>query len=301
MLKGCTFLEVGRLNMRSTRPSIEFDMVKGILPHFCGIFRTPSTRTSLVHALDDRSFSSGQYQFLSGSSLTTCAWVAQVRLRKHVHQHFNTYFSHMVAERGACASKANDQRVVLLERTIADEQTERRDPVSGTEGQMRRREEALEALLRKEMKCLDAKQQEVDRLTVLLRTKEQVSGEHLMMVHRCHAVVVGHEAEMRHLRVLLECEREETKRKLTELRRSYAAGEATCERRLDTWKMSYEDDVKLVPVPQTTDEIAEAWKLTSSGTLTNALPRRRCAGPFHRHRNRLRMSRYRKPWMQLCR
>ena len=25
---------------------IEFDMVKGISPHFCGIFRTPSTRTS---------------------------------------------------------------------------------------------------------------------------------------------------------------------------------------------------------------------------------------------------------------
>ena len=107
---------------------------------------------------------------------------------------------------------------MLLEHTIADEQTGRRDPVSGTEEQMRRREEALEALLREEMKYLDAKQQEVDRLTVLLRAQEQ---------------------PMRHLRVILECEREETKRKLTELLRSYAAGEATCERRRDTWKMSY--------------------------------------------------------------
>merc|ERR1719183_3066061 len=46
---------------------------------------------------------------------------------------------------------------------------------------------------------------------------------------------------MRQMHVLLDCEREEAQRKLAELRTAYASTKHTLERKIDGWKMAFED------------------------------------------------------------
>eukprot|EP00971_Amphidinium_carterae_P297749 5915861-Amphidinium_carterae.1 len=53
------------------------------------------------------------------------------------------------------------------------------------------------------------KEQEVDRLRVLLKAQEQRNAEQLVTVDKYHASVANYDAEMRQMHVLLECEREE--------------------------------------------------------------------------------------------
>merc|ERR1719161_656151 len=85
------------------------------------------------------------------------------------------------------------------------------------------------------------KEEEADRFRILLKAQEQRNGEQLVTVDKYHAAVASHDAEMRQMHVLLECEREEAQRKLQELQSAYASTRHTLEQRIDGWKLSYED------------------------------------------------------------
>mmetsp|Transcript_62332 Transcript_62332/g.148819 ORF Transcript_62332/g.148819 Transcript_62332/m.148819 type:complete len:986 (-) Transcript_62332:92-3049(-) len=145
--------------------------------------------------------------------------------------------------------KANAQKVVMLERVIADERKERRNLVMESQEQTEKREDALNQLRKKELDMQDLrrerleKEQEVDRLKVLLKAQEQRNSEQLVTVDKYHASVANYDAEMRQMHVLLECEREEAKQQLDDLQKAYAAGRHTLEQKIDSWKMCYEDVV----------------------------------------------------------
>mmetsp|Transcript_2656 Transcript_2656/g.7933 ORF Transcript_2656/g.7933 Transcript_2656/m.7933 type:complete len:754 (-) Transcript_2656:291-2552(-) len=163
-------------------------------------------------------------------------------------------------------SKANAQKNTMFENIIADERAQRRALVAETEEQTMRREEAMEALRRKDLECQDVKRQrfekeeDVDRLKLKLKAQEQVSGEHLMIVDRYHATVSNHEAEMRQMQVLLEAEREETKRVMTQMRQSFLTSKAALERRIEGWQMSYEDVVSSLNFNPATQKLKAAEK-----------------------------------------
>merc|ERR1712176_1538080 len=110
-----------------------------------------------------------------------------------------------------------------------------------------RREDALDQLKRKDAEVRELKRQrlekeeEVDRYKVLLKAQEQRNMEQLVTVDKYHAAVASHDAETRQMQVLLECEREEAKRQLSELQDAYAAARSTLEQRIEYWKLRYED------------------------------------------------------------
>lgn len=143
--------------------------------------------------------------------------------------------------------KAHTQKVAMLERVIADERNERRNLVMETQEVVEKREEAFEKLRKKELEIHELKlqrlmkEEEADRFQILLKAQEQRNSEQLVTVDKYHAAVASHDAEMRQMHVLLDCEREEAKRQLFELQNSYAATKHTLEQRIDSWKMCFED------------------------------------------------------------
>lgn len=143
--------------------------------------------------------------------------------------------------------KANAQKVAMLEKVIADERTERRNLVTETQDVTTKRDETLEELRQAKLDVGNLrrqrleKEEEVDRLKVLLKAQEQRNSEQLVTVDKYHAVVASHEAEMRQIQVLLECERQEAARQHAELQDSFAAARHTFEQRIEHWKYSYED------------------------------------------------------------
>lgn len=143
--------------------------------------------------------------------------------------------------------KAHVQKVSMLEKVISDERNERRQLVAETQEMSAKREEALEVIKKKDLEIRELKRQrlekeeESDRFKVLLRAQEQRNTEQLVTVDKYHAAVASHDAEMRQMQVLLECERTEAKRQLLELEEIYAAAKHTLQQRIECWKLSYED------------------------------------------------------------
>lgn len=143
--------------------------------------------------------------------------------------------------------KAHAQKVSMLEKVITDERTERRHLVQETEEVSQHRSEALDLVRKKdadlrELRRLQLeKEEEADRLKVLLKAQEHVNAEQLVTLDKYHAVVAGHEAEMRQMQVLLECERQEAQRQLRESQDLFAAGRHSLEQRVEQWKFAYED------------------------------------------------------------
>merc|ERR1719238_1898945 len=60
---------------------------------------------------------------------------------------------------------------------------------------------------------------------------------------------------MRQMQVLLECEREENKRKILALQTSYAAARHTLEQRIGNWQMRFEDALSLLNFNPATEKI----------------------------------------------
>eukprot|EP00933_Yihiella_yeosuensis_P039911 TRINITY_DN34090_c0_g1_i1.p1 TRINITY_DN34090_c0_g1~~TRINITY_DN34090_c0_g1_i1.p1 ORF type:complete len:1107 (+),score=290.85 TRINITY_DN34090_c0_g1_i1:108-3428(+) len=143
--------------------------------------------------------------------------------------------------------KAHNQKVSMLEKVIADERTERRNLVTETQEVNATRDEALDTLREVRLEVRELKRQrlereeEVDRLKVLLQAQEQRNAEQLVTVDKYHATVAGHESEMRQMQVLLECEREEQQKQLVELQESFAAAQHSLVQRIDQMKLKYED------------------------------------------------------------
>jgi len=143
--------------------------------------------------------------------------------------------------------KAHTQKVSILERVIADERNARRELVAETQGLVEKREDSLDLVKRKDLEIAELKrhrlekEEEADRFRILLKAQEQRNTEQLVTVDKYHAAVASNDAEMRQMHVVLECEREETQRKLSELQTAYAATRQTLERKIDGWKLAYED------------------------------------------------------------
>lgn len=143
--------------------------------------------------------------------------------------------------------KAHTQKVSILERVIADERNERRNLVMETQGLVEKREESLDLVQKRNLEIAELKRQrlekeeEADRFRILLKAQEQRNSEQLVTVDKYHAAVASHDAEMRQMHVLLECEREEAQRKLGELQGAYASTKHTLEKKIDAWKLSFED------------------------------------------------------------
>jgi len=143
--------------------------------------------------------------------------------------------------------KSHAQKVSMLEKVITDERAERRNLVYETQEVTMKRDECLEQLRQANIEIGNLRRQrldreeEADRLKVLLRAQEQRNSEQLVTVDKYHATVAAHEAETRQIQVLLECERQEAARQHAELQDSFAAAKKSLEQRVDQWKLSYED------------------------------------------------------------
>ncbi|CAJ1437961.1 unnamed protein product [Effrenium voratum] len=143
--------------------------------------------------------------------------------------------------------KSHAQRTAMLEKVISDERAERRNLVSETMEVNSQREETLDSLRRLQQETSDLKRQrldkeeEIERFKVLLQAQEQRNAEQLVTVDKYHAVVASHEAEMRQIQMLLECEREEAARKMAELQDVFLAAQKSMEQRLEQYRYSYED------------------------------------------------------------
>jgi chromosome segregation ATPase len=143
--------------------------------------------------------------------------------------------------------KAHTQKVSILERVIADERNERRNLVAETQSLVEKREDSLDLVQKKDLEIGELKrhrlekEEEADRYRILLKAQEQRNSEQLVTVDKYHAAVASHDAEMRQMHVLLECEREEAQRKLSELQMAYASTKHTLEQRIDGWKFAFED------------------------------------------------------------
>jgi len=143
--------------------------------------------------------------------------------------------------------KANTQKVSILERVIADERNERHALVAETQALVEKREESLDLVRKKDLDISELKrhrlekEEEADRYRILLKAQEHRNSEQLVTVDKYHAAVAGHDAEMRQMHVLLECEREEAQRKLAELQAAYASTRHTLEQRIEASKFAYED------------------------------------------------------------
>lgn len=157
--------------------------------------------------------------------------------------------------------KAHSKKVAMLEKVIADERSERRSLVAETQEMIDKRNESLEVIKKKELECEELKRQrlereeESDRYKILLKAQEQRSNELLVTVDKYHATVANHDAEMRQMQVLLECERDEAKRQIDELQSSYVAGRALMEQKVDAWQMRFEDALSLLHFNPATQKI----------------------------------------------
>ncbi|CAE7386658.1 unnamed protein product, partial [Symbiodinium sp. KB8] len=124
---------------------------------------------------------------------------------------------------------------------ISDERAERRNLVSETMEVSASREETLDTLRKANQEITEIKRQrfekeeEIERLKVLLQAQEQRNAEQLVTVDKYHAVVASHESEMRQIQMLLECEREEAARKMAELQDTYTAAKKSMEQRLEQY------------------------------------------------------------------
>jgi len=143
--------------------------------------------------------------------------------------------------------KAHAQKVSILERVIADERNERLALVAETQSLTEKREKSLDQVRKKDLEISELKrhrlekEEEADRYRILLKAQEQRNSEQLVTVDKYHAAVASHDAEMRQMHVLLECEREEAQRKLGELQRAYASTRHTLEQRIECSKLAFED------------------------------------------------------------
>mmetsp|Transcript_19003 Transcript_19003/g.53146 ORF Transcript_19003/g.53146 Transcript_19003/m.53146 type:complete len:1099 (+) Transcript_19003:62-3358(+) len=143
--------------------------------------------------------------------------------------------------------KANTMKVAMLEKVISDERNERRNLVSETQEVSAMREEAVDQIKKRDLEIRELrrqrldKEEEVDRFKVLLKAQEQRNSEQLVTIDRYHAAVANHDAEMRQMQVLLECERQQAMRELQEIQDSYAAAKQTLQLRIEHWRFSYED------------------------------------------------------------
>ncbi|CAE7466563.1 unnamed protein product [Symbiodinium sp. CCMP2592] len=143
--------------------------------------------------------------------------------------------------------KSHAQRVAMLEKVISDERAERRNLVSETMEVSASREETLDTLRKANQEISEIKrhrfekEEEIERLKVLLQAQEQRNAEQLVTVDKYHAVVASHESEMRQIQMLLECEREEAARKMAELQDTYTAAKKSMEQRLEQYSHCCED------------------------------------------------------------
>jgi hypothetical protein len=143
--------------------------------------------------------------------------------------------------------KSHAQKITMLEKVVADERKERRNLVTETQDVVTKREESLAKLAEKVREIQNLKrtrlekEEEVDRLKILLKAQEQRNLEQLVTVDKYQASVANHEAEMRQMQVLLQCEREEGRRQLQEMEVIQTAARQTMEHRVEQWKMCFED------------------------------------------------------------
>eukprot|EP00929_Paragymnodinium_shiwhaense_P113657 TRINITY_DN81953_c0_g1_i1.p1 TRINITY_DN81953_c0_g1~~TRINITY_DN81953_c0_g1_i1.p1 ORF type:complete len:1108 (+),score=400.14 TRINITY_DN81953_c0_g1_i1:151-3474(+) len=143
--------------------------------------------------------------------------------------------------------KAHAQKVAMLEKVVADERKERRNLVNETQEVCEKREDALDKLKEKRIEChelqrrLLEKEEEVDRLKILLRAQEQRNSEQLVTVDKYQAAVARHDAEVRQMQVLLECEREEAKKALQEMQEAHQHARHLLDRRVEHGRMYFED------------------------------------------------------------
>jgi chromosome segregation ATPase len=157
--------------------------------------------------------------------------------------------------------KSHTQKVAMLEKVIADERSERRRLVTETQEVGTKRDDALEQVrvIRLEVRELKRqrleKEEEVDRLKVLLRAQEQRNTEQLVTLDKYHATVASHDAESRQLQVLLECERQETKRQLSQLQQTFEAAKVMLRQTIEQWKLKYEDLLSRQSFIDTTSKI----------------------------------------------
>lgn len=143
--------------------------------------------------------------------------------------------------------KAHMQKVAMLEKVIADERNERRNLVAETQEVTAKREEAIDQIRKRDLEIRELrrqrldKEEEADRYKVLLKAQQQRNSEQLIIIDKYHASVANHDAEMRQMQALLECERHEACRQLQELQDSYAAAKQTLEQRIEQWRFTFED------------------------------------------------------------
>lgn len=143
--------------------------------------------------------------------------------------------------------KAHSQKITMLEKVVADERKERRNLVAETQEVVGKREESLAKLAEKVREIQNLKrmrlerEEEVDRLKVLLKAQEQRNLEQLVTVDKYQSSVANHEAEMRQMQVLLECERDEGRRQLKEMEDIQTVARQTMEFKIEQWKMCFED------------------------------------------------------------
>jgi len=159
--------------------------------------------------------------------------------------------------------KAQAAKVQMLEKVVADERKERRNLVAETQEVVEKREESLGKLKARTQEVQELKRQrlekeeEVDRLKVLLKAQEQRNSEQLVTVDKYQAAVASHDAETRQMQVLLECEREEAKRQLKEMQNVHEAARHTLERRIEHWKMCFEDVFSRINFNPATEKLHE--------------------------------------------
>jgi hypothetical protein len=143
--------------------------------------------------------------------------------------------------------RAHTMKVSMLEKIIADERAERRKLVQETQDVTAKRDQDAKALKTKDFEIRDLKRQrlekeeEVARQKVLLQAQDQRNSAHLVTVDKYHAAVANQDAETRQMQVLLESERAEAKRQLKEMSDVCAAAEFTLTKRIEHWKMCFED------------------------------------------------------------
>jgi chromosome segregation ATPase len=157
--------------------------------------------------------------------------------------------------------KAHTQKVAILERVIADERNERRNLVAETQDLVEKRETSLDLVQKRDLEIAELKrhrlekEEEADRFRILLKAQEQRNSEQLVIVDKYHAAVASHDAEMRQMHVLLECEREEAQRKLSELQTAYASSHQTLQRKIEGWKLAFEDVLSQLNFNPATEKI----------------------------------------------
>jgi hypothetical protein len=130
-----------------------------------------------------------------------------------------------------------------------------------TQDLVEKREAALDLVKKRDLEIAELKrhrlekEEEADRFRILLKAQEQRNGEQLVTVDKYHAAVASHDAEMRQMHVLLECEREEAKRKLTELQTAHTIARSAQELKIEGWKFAFEDVLSQLNFNPATEKI----------------------------------------------